>query len=226
MIDSSLSNNSWANIFANWVFPTPVCPIKIKEPIGRLGSFNPVRFRFIDFTILLIASSCPITLFFIVFSKRESLPISVCSILVIGTPLIIETTLAISSRVTSFLFLLASFSQIFFSRASCSISFFSLSLKEAASSYLKRDTASFFSCWTSFISSSIVSIFSGTFIWEICTLAPASSIASSALSGKNLSEIYLIVSFTQASIASGVYFTLWWFSYVDLTLFNISNVSS
>ena len=42
--ESSESNNSLANTLANWVLPTPVCPRKIKEPIGLLGSFNPTLF--------------------------------------------------------------------------------------------------------------------------------------------------------------------------------------
>ena len=59
---SSESNNSLANTLANWVFPTPVCPKKMKEPIGLFGSFNPVLFLWIDRAIFITASSCPITL--------------------------------------------------------------------------------------------------------------------------------------------------------------------
>ena len=53
-------------------------------------------------------------------------------------------------------------------------------------------------------------------MFVIWTLDPASSIASIALSGRFLSLIYLSVNFTHASIASSVYFTLWWSSYFDL----------
>ncbi len=42
--ESSESNNSRAKTFANWVLPTPVCPKKIKEPIGLFGSFKPTLF--------------------------------------------------------------------------------------------------------------------------------------------------------------------------------------
>ena len=41
MICSSLSNKLWANAFASSVFPTPVGPKKINEPIGRFGSLIP-----------------------------------------------------------------------------------------------------------------------------------------------------------------------------------------
>ena len=54
--ESSESNSSRANILANWVLPTPVCPIKMNEPIGRLGSFSPVRLRLIALTIFCTAS--------------------------------------------------------------------------------------------------------------------------------------------------------------------------
>ena len=117
--DSSESNNSRAKILANCVFPTPVCPIKIKEPIGRLGSLSPVRLRLIAFTILEIASSCPMTFSVMMCSKDESFFISDCSIRVIGTPLIMETTCAISSKPTSLRFLRDSFSQSSFSWPNC-----------------------------------------------------------------------------------------------------------
>ena len=47
-------------------------------------------------------------------------------------------------------------------------------------------------------------MFIGTLMLVICTLDPASSNASIALSGKNLSFMYLSVSITQAFIASAV----------------------
>ena len=59
-----------------------------------------------------------------------------------------------------------------------------------------------------------------------CVLAPTSSSTSMALSGKNLSVIYLLDSLTQALIASSEYSTLWKSSYFDLILFRISIVSS
>ena len=38
---SSLSNRALANVFASSVFPTPVGPRKMNEPIGRRGSRIP-----------------------------------------------------------------------------------------------------------------------------------------------------------------------------------------
>ena len=124
---SSESKSSRAKILANCVFPTPVCPIKIKEPIGRFGSFNPVRLRLIALTIFCTASSCPITFCWITFSNEESLVISDCSIRVIGTPLIMETTWAISSKPTSLRFRKDSFSHNCFSASNCSLSLRSIS---------------------------------------------------------------------------------------------------
>ena len=55
-------NNISAIDFAKNVLPTPVEPIKINEPIGLFASLIPTRFLLIDFDIVAIASSCPITL--------------------------------------------------------------------------------------------------------------------------------------------------------------------
>ena len=65
----SSSNNSLARVFATSVLPTPVGPKKINEPIGRCGSLIPALALIIAELTLLIASSCPITLFFIFSSK-------------------------------------------------------------------------------------------------------------------------------------------------------------
>jgi len=47
---------------ANSVFPTPVGPKKMKEPIGLVGSCNPALLLLIAFDILSTALVCPITL--------------------------------------------------------------------------------------------------------------------------------------------------------------------
>jgi len=41
---SSESKISDARILASCVLPTPVCPKKIKEPMGLSGAFKPARF--------------------------------------------------------------------------------------------------------------------------------------------------------------------------------------
>ncbi|MPN42378.1 hypothetical protein SDC9_189935 [bioreactor metagenome] len=42
---SEVSNMNSANILAKCVLPTPVGPININEPMGLLGSFNPILLR-------------------------------------------------------------------------------------------------------------------------------------------------------------------------------------
>ena len=92
---------------------------------------------------------------------------------------------------------------MFFSKLSSS------SFKDEISSF----STVFFGIWHTFdITSSIIfssiifSLESSLFI-EIYD--PASSIISIALSGKNLSFIYLLLNSTASLIASSVYFTLW-----------------
>ena len=51
----------FANALASSVFPTPVGPEKMNEPIGRRGSLSPARLRRIEREMARIASSCPIT---------------------------------------------------------------------------------------------------------------------------------------------------------------------
>ena len=62
IIAFSLPNSASANALDNSVFPTPVGPKNKKEPIGRLGSFNPTLPLLIAFAIASIASFCPTTL--------------------------------------------------------------------------------------------------------------------------------------------------------------------
>ena len=42
--ESAPLKSSEDSIFANCVFPTPVCPKKINDPIGLLGSLIPALF--------------------------------------------------------------------------------------------------------------------------------------------------------------------------------------
>ena len=69
IIAFSSPNNASASALESSVFPTPVGPKNIKEPIGLFGSFNPTRPRLIAFATIFTASSCPITLFFNVSSR-------------------------------------------------------------------------------------------------------------------------------------------------------------
>ncbi|OPZ54342.1 MAG: hypothetical protein BWY89_01610 [Bacteroidetes bacterium ADurb.BinA012] len=61
---SAESKRNFASTFASCVFPTPVGPRKINVPIGLFGSFSPALLRWIDLTILAMASSCPTMLVF------------------------------------------------------------------------------------------------------------------------------------------------------------------
>src|SRR5207249_167669 len=58
---SSSSNRKAASARASSVFPTPVGPRKMNEPIGRLGSRRPTRLRRTARDTAASASSCPTT---------------------------------------------------------------------------------------------------------------------------------------------------------------------
>ena len=58
------------------VFPTPVGPQKKNVPIGLLGFLSPTLALFIALHITLIASSCPIILFFNTSSNLNNLSAS------------------------------------------------------------------------------------------------------------------------------------------------------
>ncbi len=201
---SSESNNSLAKTFANCVFPTPVWPKKINEPIGRLGSFNPARFLWIERAILITASFWPITLLSISSGSLANLLLSVCAIRFTGIPVIIETTSATLSSVTWIRLLFASSSHCSWAIAKSFSRRFSSSRSLAASSYFCFLTTAFFNSLMSSNWRSKSKIFLGTSMLVMWTREPASSIASIALSGKKRSDMYRLVNLTQASIASGV----------------------
>ena len=211
--------------FASCVFPTPVWPKNINDPIGLLGSFKPVWFLCIALTTDLMALSWPIILFLRFFSRLISNSWLSSLELVIGTPEISEITSIIFSSSTISLFFFSSLSHSSCSDSNSFSILFSSSLSLAASSYFWFFTTEFFFSLTSSNFFSRLMIFSGTSMLVICTLEPASSIASIALSGKLRSLTYLSVNLTHASIAESVYFTLWWSSYLSLILVKISIVS-
>ena len=214
-----------ANTFANCVFPTPVWPRKMNEPIGFFGSFKPALFLWIDLTTFSIAKSWPIILFLTIEVSLDSLLLSVCLSLFNGIPVIIETTSAMFSSFTISLFFLHSSSQLIWDISNFFSRIFSLSLKLAASSYFWFLTAKFFFSLMSSISASKSIMCFGTSMFVKWTLEPASSSASIALSGKCRSVMYLDVNLTQAAIASSVYTTLWCSSYLILIFLRISIVS-
>ncbi|SPY13839.1 Uncharacterised protein [Bacillus subtilis] len=149
------------------------------------------------------------------FSILRSLSVSVWAILDTGTPVQLDTTIAISSTVTSE-FSCPCFSfHDFFVSSTCSRRRCSVSRKEAAFSNSWLCTAASFSLRTSssFCSSSFK--LGGVVNERSLTFEPASSIKSIALSGRKRSEIYLSESLTAASMASSVIETRWWASYLS-----------
>ena len=201
---SAEPNMNLANSFAKCVLPTPVGPRNMKVPIGRLGSFKPIRLLRMAFTRVSIALSWPITLpIKSSFIPMRRIP-SVCAIFCTGMPEIMDTTFAICSSSTVSLFSRRLFSQFSFMMSSWVLNSFSLSRKLAASSKFWSLTASFLRFFISSICFSCSSISFGTEILIRCTREPASSRASMALSGKNRSVMYLSANLTHASRAASV----------------------
>ena len=101
IMDFSSSNKNSASARASSVFPTPVGPRKINDPIGRLGSESPARFRRMEFATRSSAESCPITR----LRRRDSMVTSFCaspsSNRPTGIPVHLLTSLAMSSSSTS-----------------------------------------------------------------------------------------------------------------------------
>jgi hypothetical protein len=97
---SSLPNMNSASAFASSVFPTPVGPRKMNEPIGRFGSFRPARARRTARETVSIASCCPMTRWWRASSILSSRSDSSCAMRVTGMPVHIATTWAISSSST------------------------------------------------------------------------------------------------------------------------------
>ena len=124
MACSSL-NKYAAKALANSVFPTPVVPMKIKEPMGLLGSCSPARLRRMASDNAVIASSWPMTRLCSSSSRRNNFPSSLSSILPTGIPVHLETTSAISETSTSSLIILACAS------SACCFSFISVSANSA-----------------------------------------------------------------------------------------------
>ena len=187
--ESSDSNKYFARTFANCVLPTPVGPRNINVPIGLFGSLRPTRPLWIALTIFLTALSCPITLPEIVSFILASLSFSFNDTFCKGIPVIIDTTSATSLSLTVSLWDFDSSSHFFLASSRPACNCFSTSRNLAASSYFWDLTTSFFFSLISTIFCSISVISLGTTILDIWTLDPASSKASIALSGRNLSVI-------------------------------------
>ncbi len=97
---SSEPNMNSASAFASSVFPTPVGPRKMNEPMGRLGSLRPARARRTARETVSIASSWPIIRWWRTSSILSSRSDSSWAMRVTGMPVHIATTCAISSSST------------------------------------------------------------------------------------------------------------------------------
>ncbi len=97
----SLSNMNSASALASSVFPTPVGPRKMKDPIGLFGSWRPERALRRALETAAIPSSCPMTR----CRRRSSIRMSFWTSLSImretGIPVQLATTSATSSASTS-----------------------------------------------------------------------------------------------------------------------------
>ena len=101
IIARSSSNRNSARARASSVLPTPVGPRKMKLPIGRFGSFSPLRARITASATAVTASSWPMTRLCSSSSRCSSFSISPSSSFVTGTPVQRLTTAAMSSSPTS-----------------------------------------------------------------------------------------------------------------------------
>ena len=97
----SSSNMNSASARASSVFPTPVGPRKMKEPIGRFGSCRPERARRSAFATASTACSWPTTRWCKRSSMWMSFSTSPSSRRETGIPVHEETTAAMSSSSTS-----------------------------------------------------------------------------------------------------------------------------
>ena len=97
----SVSKRNSASAFASSVFPTPVGPRKMNEPIGRSGSPRPARDRRIAFDTAPTASSWPMTRSWRRDSIWTSFSISPSRSRETGMPVQLPTTSATSSEPTS-----------------------------------------------------------------------------------------------------------------------------
>ena len=171
------------------VFPTPVGPRNIKEPMGRFGSFKPTRPLLIACATAFTASFWPITLSWRRFSRFFSLSVSVSSSFLVGIFVQSETTWAMSDSRTW-----RRFSSLSFFQSSSSLlrrflfcSCFLLIWEAPSKSSLRMQSS--FSSSNSAIWALNFLIAAGSPLFKMRILEAASSIKSMALSGKYRSLI-------------------------------------
>ena len=192
IIESASSNMNSASVRASSVLPTPVGPKKMNEPIGRFGFFKPARARRMAREMTLIASSWPMMRLCNAWSMLSSLEVSSSLSLLTGIRVQVETMCAISSGPTVLVFsplalrfsihsasMVAFLARIFSSRSRiCAARSNSCALMAAS-----------FSALTLRISVSTSRISGGNEVDCSRTRDAASSIRSTALSGRKRSEM-------------------------------------
>src|SRR3972149_6550510 len=94
---SSLPKSSLARALVSSVLPTPVGPRKMNEPMGRFGSLRPARARRTALEMASMASCCPTMALCKSSSMCSSRSDSSWAICMVGTPVHIEISSAISS---------------------------------------------------------------------------------------------------------------------------------
>ncbi|COX06589.1 Uncharacterised protein [Mycobacterium tuberculosis] len=169
------------------VLPTPDGPAKMNEPDGRLGSFSPARVRRMALETALTASSCPMIRLCSSSSIRNSRVVSASVSLNTGIPVQLPSTSAICSSSTSATTSRSPERHCFSRSARCATSVFSRSRRLAAFSKSWASIADSFSRRASAIFSSNSRRSGGAVMRRIRIRAPASSIRSIALSGRNRS---------------------------------------
>jgi len=160
-IASSLPNIASARARASSVFPTPVGPRKIKEPIGRLGFLSPALALLTARATASTAFSCPTTRWCMTDSRLTRRSLSSSASLLTGTPVQSATMAATSTSVMELACRVRLFIQSLRRFSISSFRVCSSSLKRAAFSYSWALIASSFSCSISATFCSISFISSG-----------------------------------------------------------------
>ncbi|SHV75928.1 Uncharacterised protein [Mycobacteroides abscessus subsp. abscessus] len=209
MSASSSPNRKLASALDSSVLPTPDGPAKMNEPEGRRGSFRPARVRRMALETALTASSWPMIRLCSSSSMRSSRVVSSSVSLNTGIPVQLPSTSAICSSSTSATTSKSPERHCFSRSARWATSCFSESRRRAAFSKSCASMADSFSRRASAIFSSNSRRSGGAVMRRMRMRAPASSIRSIALSGKNLSLMYRSARVAAATNAPSVMDTRW-----------------
>ncbi len=186
---SSSSNRNSASAFASSVLPTPVGPAKMNDPEGRRGSLSPARVRRMVLDRAEMASSWPMTRWCRAFSMKTRREDSSSVSLKTGMPVACASTSAIRPSSTSAVVRTSPERHCFSRRRRSPRRFFSSSRRLAAFSKSWSSMAVSLATRTVEMRSSNSRSSGGADRIERRRRAPASSIRSMALSGRNRSAM-------------------------------------